>query len=38
MLGGKAGNAGELERLFVSKCVADLDRTMIVQADNVTGP
>ena len=35
MLGGEVGNAGELQRLLVGEGVADLDRAVVVDADNV---
>ena len=37
MLRRKIGNAGELERLAVGEGVADLDRTVVVNADDVAG-
>ena len=35
MLRGEIGNAGEFERFFLRKRVADLDRAMIVDADDI---
>ncbi|MEZ4483422.1 MAG: hypothetical protein R2864_02105 [Syntrophotaleaceae bacterium] len=37
MLGSKTGDAGELENLLVAEGIADLDRTVVMNTDDVAG-
>ena len=38
ILGGKIWNARELERLLFGKSVADLNRAMVNDTDDISGP